>query len=139
MSSHSIASYSCCPPNSRYEECSFLFCMGNDHSSTQWQFLVGCLLVIGDVLYCGTHGEGSQTWTTNGHPPNGGGDSVHVGYARDLIFNDMARTHARDPQGHHQPNGHGAYWYFEVHLYKFWSMQTSHYSREAMQWIWQSN
>ena len=54
---------------------------GNDPSSAQWWFLVGLLWVIGDVLYYRTSGGGSQTWTTNGHPPNGDCDSVHISHA----------------------------------------------------------
>ena len=55
VSSHSIASYSYCPPDGRYPECSV---GGNDHSSAQWQFLVGYLLAICGVLYCRTGGKG---------------------------------------------------------------------------------
>ena len=58
VSSCSIVSYSYGLPNGRYPECSVLHCRGNDHSSAQWQFLVGHLLVICDVLYCRTGGKG---------------------------------------------------------------------------------
>ena len=137
MSSHSIVSYSYHLPNGRYEECSFLLCRGNDHLSALWQFLVGRLLVIGDVLYCRTCGEGFQTWTTDGHPLNGGCDTVHVGHAHDFISHDVTRAHTRDPWACYKSYGHGTYWYFEVHLYQFWSMQTSRYFREASWWGWQ--
>ena len=90
--------------------------------------------MICDVLNCRTSGEGFQTWTTDGHPPSGGCDGVHIGYAHKLVFHNTTRTHTRDPRGCQQSDGHDTYWCFEVHLYKFWSMQTSCYSREAMWW-----
>ena len=37
-----------------------------------------------------------QAWTTDGHPPKGGCDHVHIGYSHKFISNDMAGAHACD-------------------------------------------
>ena len=61
----------------------FYFTVENDLSSAQWQFLVGHLLAISNILYDRASGAGFQVGTTNGHPPNGGCDHVHIGESHD--------------------------------------------------------
>ena len=89
----------------------------NDYLSTQQWLPVDCLLMVGDILDHRTCEGGFQIWTTKGHPPNGGGDSVHVCYACSLIPLDAAGTHSGNPRSCYQSNGQGAHGCFQVHLH----------------------
>ena len=70
-------------------------------SSAQWQLTVGLLLMASDVFYSRAYGGGLQIQTTKGHPPNRGGDSVHICYAHSLIPHNAAGTYTGDPRGWH--------------------------------------
>ena len=61
-------------------------------SSAQWQLLVDSLHPVSEILYGGTYGAGFRVRTTDGHLPNGGGDSVHVCFACNLILYNAAGT-----------------------------------------------
>ena len=52
--------------------------MMGGNSFAQWQFPVGFLFLVGDVLYGRAHGGGIWIWATKDNPPNGGSNSVYI-------------------------------------------------------------
>ena len=108
---------------------------GDSRSSTQWQLSASYLLMASNIFDHRAWGWGSWIWTAEGHPPNGGGDCVHVCNACCLIPHNAACAHRRYPGGHHHPKGHGTQEQLKGHLHQLWCPQAGHHPHKA---AWQS-